>query len=275
MVFAIPRQDIIYVGTTDTDYSANLENPTITKTDVQYLIDAVNKIAPTVKLELNDVKSAWSGLRPLIHEDGKDPSELSRKDEIFHSKTGLISIAGGKLTGYRIMAKDVVKIVAKRLFEKENRELLKCQTKKLRLSGGEFPFYHDMSNLINYADQKYDEYKQTGISINDFKRLFYRYGTNIDKVSEKAFDYYSEVRDTKLSWLKAELYYCVNYESIVTLSDFFIRRTGMIFFYIDEIYEILNVAADMLAEFLDWDEKTKQKNIEELNIELKRSVVFD
>ncbi|NOZ36111.1 MAG: glycerol-3-phosphate dehydrogenase/oxidase [Chlorobi bacterium] len=275
MVFAIPRQDIIYVGTTDTDYSDNLENPTITKTDVQYLIDAVNKIAPTVKLKLNDVKSAWSGLRPLIHEEGKDPSELSRKDEIFHSKTGLISIAGGKLTGYRIMAKDVVKIVAKRLFEKENREFLKCQTKNLRLSGGEFPFYPDMSNLINYADRKYDEYKQTGISINDFKRLFYRYGTNIDKVSEKAFDYYSEIRDTKLSWLKAELHYCVNYESIATLSDFFIRRTGMIFFYIDEIYEILNVAADMLAEFLNWDEKTKQKNIEELNIELKRSVVFD
>ncbi len=275
MVFAIPRQDIIYVGTTDTDYYDNLENPTITKTDVQYLIDAVNKIAPTVKLELKDVKSAWSGLRPLIHEEGKDPSELSRKDEIFHSKTGLISIAGGKLTGYRIMAKDVVKIVAKRLYEKENREFLKCQTKNMRLSGGEFPFYPDIPNLINYADQKYDEVKQTGITVNNFKRLFYRYGTNIDKVSEKAFDYYSEMRDTKLSWLKAELYYCVNYEAVAALSDFFIRRTGMIFFYIDEIYEILNPAADMLAEFLNWDEKTKQKNIEELNIELKRSVVFD
>ncbi len=275
MVFAIPRQDIIYVGTTDTDYYDNLENPTITKTDVQYLIDAVNKIAPTVNLELKDVKSAWSGLRPLIHEEGKDPSELSRKDEIFHSKTGLISIAGGKLTGYRIMAKDVVKIVAKRLYEKENREFLKCQTKNMRLSGGEFPFYPDMSNLINYADQKYDEFKQTGISINDFKRLFYRYGTNIDKVSEKAFDYYSETRDTKMSWLKAELYYCVNFESVATLSDFFIRRTGMIFFYIDEIYDILVPAADILAEFLNWDESIKKKNIKELNIELKRSVVFD
>ncbi len=275
MVFAIPRQDIIYVGTTDTDYYDNLENPTITKADVQYLIDAVNKIAPTVNLELKDVKSAWSGLRPLIHEEGKDPSELSRKDEIFHSKTGLISIAGGKLTGYRIMAKDVVKIVAKRLFEKENREFLKCQTKNMRLSGGEFPFYPDMPNLINSADQKYDEVKQTGITVNDFKRLFYRYGTNIDKVSEKAFDYYSEIRDTKLSWLKAELYYCVNFESVATLSDFFIRRTGMIFFYIDEISEILKPAADILAEFLNWDEKTKQKNIKELNIELKRSVVFD
>ena len=275
MVFAIPRQDIVYVGTTDTDYYDNLENPTVTKTDVEYLLKQINNIAPTVKLELKDVKSVWSGLRPLIHEEGKDPSELSRKDEIFHSKTGLISIAGGKLTGYRIMAKNVVKIVAGRLSEKDGREFPKCQTKNLRLAGGEFPFYPDTANLINYADRKYDEIKQTGISVNEFKKLFYRYGMNIDKISEKAFDYYTETRDTKFSWLKAELFYSVNYESIVSLSDFFIRRTGMIFFYIDEIYEIFNIAADILAEFLNWDEQTKQKNIDELKAELKRATVFE
>ncbi|RLD52867.1 MAG: glycerol-3-phosphate dehydrogenase [Bacteroidetes bacterium] len=275
MVFAIPRHDIVYVGTTDTDYYEDLENPNITKKGVQYLINAVNKIAPSAKLTFKDVKSAWSGLRPLIHEEGKDPSELSRKDEVFHSETGLISIAGGKLTGYRIMSKEVVKIVSKRLSESEEREFVKCQTKNLKLSGGEFPFYPDMSNLIAYADQKYDEIKQTGISVNDFKKLFYRYGMNIDKVSEKAFDYYSETRNTVFSWLKAELYYCVNDEAIVTLSDFFIRRTGMIFFYIDEIYEHINTAADILSDFLNWDEKTKQKNINELNLELKRATVFE
>jgi len=275
MVFAIPRQDIVYVGTTDTDYFDNLENPTITESDVEYLLKAVNRIAPTVNLTRKDVKSAWSGLRPLIHEEGKDPSELSRKDEIFHSKSGLISIAGGKLTGYRIMAKDVVKIVVKRLSEQEDREFPKCQTKNLRLAGGEFPFYPDMANLITYADKKYDEVKQTGISINNFKRLFYRYGMNIDKVSEKAFDFYTETRDTNYSWLKAELLYCVNNESIATLSDFFIRRTGMIFFYIDEIYQIYETAAEILSEFLNWDSETKQKNIEDLKLELKRATVFE
>ena len=275
MVFAIPRQDIVYVGTTDTDYFDNLENPEITQEDVEYLLKSVNRIAPSVNLTKEDVKSAWAGLRPLIHEEGKDPSELSRKDEMFFSKSGLISIAGGKLTGYRIMAKNVVKIVAKRLKEAENREFPKCQTKNLRLSGGEFPFYPNMSNLINYADQKYDEIKQTGISINDFKRLFYRYGMNIDKVSEKAFDFYSETRDTKFSWLKAELHYCAENESIATLSDFFIRRTGMIFFYIDEIYDSIDTAADILSEFFNWDTETKQKNINELKEELKRAKSFE
>ncbi len=275
MVFAIPRQDIVYVGTTDTDYFDDLKNPKITKQDVNYLLSAVNRIFPAVKLKFEDVKSAWAGLRPLIHEEGKDPSELSRKDEIFHSKTGLISIAGGKLTGYRIMAKNVVKIVSKRLAEKEGREFIKCQTKNLRLSGGEFPFYPDVSNLIEYADKKYDEVKQTGISVSEFKRLFYRYGMNIDKISGKAFDYYAETRNTKLSWLKAELEYSVNYESTVTLSDFFIRRTGMIFFYIDEINDILTDAANILSELLNRSNAEKQKDIDFLREELKTATVFD
>ncbi len=274
MVFAIPRQDIVYVGTTDTDYYGDLKNPDVTEKDVQYLLDAVNRIAPSLKLKKEDVKSVWSGLRPLIHEEGKDPSELSRKDEIFFSDSGLISIAGGKLTGYRIMSKDIVKIVSKRLSETDGREFVKCQTKNLRLSGGEFPFYPDTAGLIDYADRKYDEVKHTGISVNEFKRLFYRYGMNIDKISEKAFDYYIETRDTKKSWLKAELYYSVNYESVATLSDFFIRRTGMIFFYIDEIYDLMNDAAEIISEFMNWDEKTKNRNIEDLKKELKKATVF-
>ena len=63
---------------------------------------------PDINLELDDIVSSWAGLRPLIHEEGKSASELSRKDEIFVSDTGLISIAGGKLTGYRKMAERVV-----------------------------------------------------------------------------------------------------------------------------------------------------------------------
>ncbi|MCF6367174.1 MAG: glycerol-3-phosphate dehydrogenase/oxidase [Bacteroidales bacterium] len=275
MVFAIPREDIIYIGTTDTDYSEGLENPTITKKDVGYLLKNVNRIAPKANIKYEDVQSAWSGLRPLIHEEGKDPSELSRKDEIFHSDTGLISIAGGKLTGYRIMAKNIVKIVAKRLAKFENREFVKCQTKNMRLSGGEFPFYPEKHKLIEYADMKYDEAKQTGISTSNFKTLFYRYGTNIDYVTNKAYDYYNECKDTKIAWLKAEIWYCVNFEAATSLADFFIRRTGMIFFYIKEIYPILDETANFMSELLDWNKETKQKYINEFNDDLKRATVFE
>ncbi len=274
MVFAIPRPEIVYIGTTDTDYNDNLENPNITKNDVMYLIDSVNRIAPNALLTFEDVKSAWAGLRPLIHEDGKAPSELSRKDEIFLSDTGLISIAGGKLTGYRMMAKNVVKIVTERIEKNTGRRFAKCQTKHLRLSGGDFPFYPESIKLTEYADMKYDEAKQTGITVKEFNKLFYRYGTNMDFIINKAYDFYNQLRDTSIAWIKAEIWYSVHYESAATISDFFIRRTGMIFFYIDDIYPLIDTVSNYMSELLEWDSELKQKNINDFREELKRVTVF-
>jgi glycerol-3-phosphate dehydrogenase len=274
MVFAIPRHNVVYIGTTDTDYNESLENPNITKNDVLYLLKNINFIAPSANLTINDVLSAWAGLRPLIHEEGKAPSELSRKDEIFLSETGLISIAGGKLTGYRVMAKNIVKIVAERLEKIDSKQFIKCQTKNMRLSGGNFPFYPEISKLIEFADMKFDEAKQTGISAEQFKVLFYRYGTNIDRITNKAFEFYNETKQTQLAWLKAEIWYSIHYESACNLADFFIRRTGMIFFFIKEIYKIKELTAEIMSAFLNWTEPEKLKYIEQFDDDLKRAVVF-
>jgi glycerol-3-phosphate dehydrogenase len=99
MIFAIPRNSITYVGTTDTVYNQSIDKPQCSKEDVEYLLKAVNNIFPTLQLKQQDIVSSWAGLRPLIFEDGKSASEVSRKDEVMISDSGLISIAGGKLTG--------------------------------------------------------------------------------------------------------------------------------------------------------------------------------
>ena len=83
MVFAIPLKRKVYIGTTDTDYMGDLCYPVVTKEDRDYLLQAVNGMFPTMKLQATDVESSWAGIRPLIHEEGKAPSEISRKDEIF------------------------------------------------------------------------------------------------------------------------------------------------------------------------------------------------
>jgi glycerol-3-phosphate dehydrogenase len=274
MIFAIPRFNVVYIGTTDTSYSGNLDNPDITREDVQYLLNATNKIAPTAKLTIDDVEVAWSGLRPLIHEDGKDPSELSRKDEIFYSDSGLISIAGGKLTGYRMMSKKVVDLIRTRFKQDYNRSIGKCITKDIRLSGGEFKFDYSLRKLVEYADKKFDEAKQTGISKENFKHLFYRYGNNIDILTEKAFYLYNQTKNSKSSWLNAEIIYCIENEMTTNLSDFFIRRTGMIFFYVNEIQPIFNLVADEMADILNWTELEKNKNIADFQLELKNAISF-
>ena len=108
MVFAIPRDGKTYAGTTDTFYDQDPINPKMTEQDRNYIIEAIHDMFPSVKITGDDVESSWAGVRPLIYEEGKDPSEISRKDEIWESKSGLITIAGGKLTGYRKMAENVV-----------------------------------------------------------------------------------------------------------------------------------------------------------------------
>src|SRR5207244_285033 len=85
MIFAIPRDGKTYIGTTDTNYQGDMEQPKMTRNDASYLLKAANEMFPTIQLVEDDIESSWVGLRPLIHEEGKSPSQLSRKDEIFIS----------------------------------------------------------------------------------------------------------------------------------------------------------------------------------------------
>ena len=76
MIFTIPREGKVYIGTTDTDYQGDKQNPSLEKEDIQYLLNAINKLFPRAKLNQGDVLSFWAGLRPLIAEKGKGNSEI-------------------------------------------------------------------------------------------------------------------------------------------------------------------------------------------------------
>jgi glycerol-3-phosphate dehydrogenase len=148
MIFAIPRAGITYFGTTDTNYSGSLDDIKVEEDDIDYLLAAVNGMFPDVQLKKEDIKSSWAGLRPLIHQEGKSPSELSRKDEIFVSGEGLISIAGGKLTGYRKMAERVVDKVMQKLKDKKLLKIFtKSSTKNLKLNACAFK---DEAHLLEF-----------------------------------------------------------------------------------------------------------------------------
>lgn len=137
MIFAIPRDRSIYVGTTDTSYEGNISYPLMTVADRDYLLQAINFIFPSLNMTKGDVESSYAGLRPLIAEDGKSTNDISRKDEIFISDSGLISMAGGKLTCYRKIAEDAVNTIVKQLKEEAGILCSSSDTKHLPISGGE------------------------------------------------------------------------------------------------------------------------------------------
>src|SRR5690606_38367995 len=176
MVFAIPREGKAYVGTTDTFYDSDPINPQMTKEDLDYLLKAINFMFPDVKVSEKDVESNWAGVRPLIWEEGKDPSEISRKDEIWESESGLMTIAGGKLTGYRKMAEKIVDHLADKFKTEEQILFSPCETKHLKISGGDVGGSGKFKQFIKEQTQ---EGIKVGLAESEAEQLVARYGSNV------------------------------------------------------------------------------------------------
>ncbi len=271
MMFAIPRGQITYIGTTDTTYTSDIENPTATLDDVHYILDAVNYMLPSVKLTPADITSSWAGLRPLIHEDGKSPSELSRKDEIFYSKSGVISIAGGKLTGFRKMAERAVDVVEKELYKEEDHEIQGCRTDGLIIGGGGF---ETPDSIKQYIQELYQEYIDKDVEHRQLKELVYKYGRNTDAVLE-LFDTFSQSRyHVEQKLLLAELHYTVSQELVTNLSDFLIRRTGRLYFERPSIEPNLSLLHNELSKLLNWTREQKQYYWDEFKEEYELVINF-
>jgi glycerol-3-phosphate dehydrogenase len=276
MMFAIPRGRVTYIGTSDTNYEkdAKIERPITEASDVAYILKAVNYMFPSVNLEPNDVISTWAGLRPLIHEDGKDPSELSRKDEVFYSKTGLVSIAGGKLTGYRKMAERIIDVVLKQLKSEEPNEyndIKKCQTATLQLMGGQFESQQAVEKFIV---QRGGEVSQIGLKQSHVIDLVEKYGTETDKIIEKAFELYGRIKDAEKRLHVAELWYVINYEMTNNLDDYLIRRSGRLYFERDTLAQWYPFIADEMGKILDWSESDKYRYLADFKNEYEEVVAF-
>lgn len=242
MMFAIPRGKVTYIGTTDTNYDKDKDHVRTDLADAIYLISAVNNMFPKINLEMEDIVSSWAGLRPLIHEEGKSASELSRKDEIFTSDTGLVSIAGGKLTGYRKMAERVVDRIAKKMEEEHDTKLKECFTEKIALCGN--VDFKKFKHVEKYIDQVYARIKGDGFTEYDAWFLVTNYGKQTEIILEK----YASLKDGDqyVRMGKAELHFGVEFEMILNPMDFFIRRTGRLYFNIDSVRSLME---PILEEF--------------------------
>ncbi|AEM70204.1 Glycerol-3-phosphate dehydrogenase [Allomuricauda ruestringensis DSM 13258] len=230
MMFAIPRGKVTYIGTTDTNYNLDKDHVTTDIADAIYLVSAVNNMFPDIELELDDIISSWAGLRPLIHEEGKSASELSRKDEIFTSDTGLVSIAGGKLTGYRKMAERTVNRIAKKMEEDHDIELKHCTTDKIPLCGNDFKKF---KHVKKYIGQVQERLQADGFTKYDAWYLVTTYG----KQTESILALYANIKGDKPKerMIRAEAQFAIAHEMAMNPLDFFIRRTGRLYFDIDSV----------------------------------------
>lgn len=265
MIFAIPKKDITYIGTTDTDYKGNPAETRTSKEDVAYLLKAVNDNFPSINLKNDDIESSWSGVRPLIGEEGKSASEISRKDEIFISDKGLITIAGGKLTGYRKMAKRVVsKLVDIKNDSQHSHKRFKCLTRKISLPGSDFK---NAQEVKDYKLKIVDTYST--IDAHEILYLVDLYGTQTETILKNALN----LGENKV--FEAELMFCIEQEMVLHMVDFFIYRTGRIFFDIKSVRDQLDHATDLMHSHFNWTETQKKSEKDAVNRAIHEATTFE
>ncbi|MFL0584022.1 glycerol-3-phosphate dehydrogenase/oxidase [Solibacillus silvestris] len=264
MVFAIPRNGKTYVGTTDTFYEGDPRNMDIEQSDRDYIMNAIHYMFPNVKVTDTDIESSWAGVRPLIHEEGKGPSEISRHDEVWESASGLVTIAGGKLTGYRKMAEAVVDKIAASLNTEFGVASKPCITKNIPISGGEVG---GSKHIQTFISKKIESGVKAGLTHEEAGYLAQHYGSNVEKV----FSYVANANDTMPKALFAQLQYGIEHELVTTPVDFFVRRTGNMFFNIASVLAHKEAVITHMAQQLNWTDAQLSEFTELLNIEIKRA----
>jgi glycerol-3-phosphate dehydrogenase len=241
-VVSWPGTDLVYLGTTDTDYRGPLDDPACTPEDVDYLLEAANNVT-TSHLTRDDVTGVWAGLRPLLARPTKGghvserTADLSRRHTVSVSAHGIVTVTGGKLTTYRKMAQDTVDAVVVRLGESPRRR--RCVTKSLPLIGATTKTRDPVALAQPQA------------------RLLNRYGTESSAVLAVA-DGRPELLEPVVAGLPytgAELVYAAREEMAQTLDDVLSRRTRATIQRAQDAMSAAAAAAALIAPDMGWDEK--------------------
>ncbi|MFI2856703.1 glycerol-3-phosphate dehydrogenase/oxidase [Paenibacillus sp. JSM ZJ436] len=270
MMFAIPRDGKTYVGTTDTLYQEDPVQPHMTEEDQSYILNAIQFMFPQIQLTAADVESSWAGVRPLIGEEGKSPSEISRKDEVWESHSGLITIAGGKLTGYRKMADMVLQLVTRRIAEEGGPAFEPCRTKHLPISGGHVG---GSSGFQAFIQEQTQAGIQLGVEAELARSWAQMYGSNAGVLYQLSHQHGSEGARYGLPVaVYIPLLYAMIHEMAVKPVDFLIRRTGSLLFNIRWTLEWKQPVIQCMASFLGWSERQQESYAQELEREIERAV---
>ena len=236
-IFVVPRGDCVYMGTTDTFYPSPEYWPAITKEDIDYLLSSAAPSFNVKPFGYGDITGLWSGLRPLLGEEGKKPSEISRRDEIMEGPSGLVTVAGGKLTSYRSMAQQLVDRCESLL----NRKIAPVRTAEEALPGGDF------TGGIEALRAKLE---QQGLSPREAERSGQLYGSEALAIVEAG-------------GLPAEVAHAVTAEGALTLEDYWVRRSARARFDLDGGMGILEEAGRVMGELMGWSEEEQREQIEE------------
>lgn len=244
VMFVLPAGRLTIIGTTDTFTDAHPDEVRASAADVAYLLEAANSFFPAARLTSADVVSAWAGIRPLIAAgvENADPSDASREHAISNSANGVVSITGGKLTTYRIMAAEVVDVVASRLGKGAQRRV---PTKDAPLPGGD----------LAYIDEAIAAAERATADAELANHLVRSYGSRWSAVADEIAAPGGSERLAGLPYTMGEIRYGVRCEMAYTIADLLLRRTHLAFETRDHGRQSAEQVARAVADLLSWNRR--------------------
>lgn len=257
-VFVVPRGRVVYVGTTDTLHPDGAQIwPTIRTVDVEYLLEPLPRYLRLEPVKLREVLAAWAGLRPLIGDPGKKTTEISRREEVLIGPAGVVSIAGGKLTGYRPMARRAVGELARILGRK-----LEVREPQEPLPGGDFA--GEIEPLAASLARDFELAHDIAL------RLARLYGAEACLVASRG----QAPLVTEHSVLAGEVDWAVQVEGAVSVEDVLYRRTRVALYLPDEREALVQPIAERMRDLLGWSPERVETEVTQVRARLASEISF-
>ncbi len=258
-VFAVPWGDQTYIGNTDTEYGSVDGGVTATLDDVDYLLQASNTYFPQHQLSREDVIATWAGLRPLLAPESDDisNSNITREHSIEVGADGVVTVAGGKLTTYRKMAAEVVRVSLKTLKQRGHRlKVTRSKTAKVPLPGAAGLPQGGLSSVKQSLRNRFG----TVLTPVICDHLVDTYGARAEAVAELATgnpDYAKPLIEGRPE-IAAQVVFAVQEEFAATATDFLIQRTQLFYRDQDQGLGALSEVVRLMGQLLDWDDARKE-----------------
>ena len=278
VMFAIPWRRRVVIGTTDTDFDGDPNEVHATADDARYLCESANSYFPSANFTPDDVIATWAGLRPLINEEAEDESDVSREHQIFVRKDGVVLIAGGKLTTYRLMAKETVKKTVEWLEDHggdalEKRKLARPRTKTRPLPGAD-GLESLSSKGVNKLAKQVASAHQVDRELAD--HLAWTYGVRAHNVARliAAEPALGELMQSDLPHVWAEVDFAVQEDLAATVDDVLSRRIPLLLTGLNQGLDIAEKVADRMAELSGWDSARRERELERYRRTVANSRLF-
>ena len=263
-VFVVPWQHALMIGTTDDNYSGDINHPKATSEEIAYLLSVVNAYTDNNKLQASDVRGTFAGLRPLVNlknEDTSDTGSMSREHEIFRSPGGLVNIAGGKLTSYRLMAEELMEKLV---------QLYGLNTKPANTDVEMLGGWTSKDDFVNRSSAIETKAKRLSIDPATIEHLISNYGSEAQEVVDLVEQQpaLNERICSDFPPIFAEVAYSVVSEMAVSLQDVLLRRTRLGLLNRRQCMESAPKVAQMMMKLLHWDESRMKLELAALEAEL-------